>query len=126
MFSTTLILSEAPTTKMYINMIINQEACVAHSAHKCEPCWVLESSTEGKLLPAICHQRFMRVANNMRNNNESKLPNGKRGGLVDAVSEKRELLKKAYRSKKWADKVDRMPEDQVVAVFLRLKSQNKI
>jgi hypothetical protein len=39
---------------------------------------------------------------------------------------KKEQLKKAYPSKKWAEKVDRMSEGQTVAVYLRLKSQAKI
>lgn len=39
---------------------------------------------------------------------------------------KREELKKAYPNKRWADKVDKMPEDQVVAVYLRWKSTRKI
>lgn len=38
----------------------------------------------------------------------------------------REQLKKAYPSKSWAAKVDKMPESQVVAVAFRLKSQKKI
>lgn len=38
----------------------------------------------------------------------------------------REALKKAYPSKKWADKVNKMSEQQVAAVYLRLKSQGKI
>lgn len=38
----------------------------------------------------------------------------------------RERLKKAYPSKKWAEKVDKMSEAQVSAVLLRLKSQGKI
>lgn len=39
---------------------------------------------------------------------------------------KKEQLKKAYSSSKWAAKVDQMSESQAVAVYLRLKSQNKI
>lgn len=38
----------------------------------------------------------------------------------------RELLKKAYPSKKWAAKVDKMSDSQVAAVYLRLKSQGKV
>lgn len=40
--------------------------------------------------------------------------------------DKREMLKKAYPSKAWAKKVEKMSESQVTAVYLRLKSQNKI
>jgi hypothetical protein len=39
---------------------------------------------------------------------------------------KKEQLKRAYPSKTWAEKVDRMSEGQAVAVYLRLKSQDKI
>lgn len=42
-----------------------------------------------------------------------------------AMSE-RELLKQAYPNKTWAKRVDKMPEDQVIAVFKRLKAQGKI
>ena len=42
------------------------------------------------------------------------------------IQRKREMLKTAYRSKKWRDKVDAMPESQVVAVYIRLQSQKKI
>lgn len=42
-------------------------------------------------------------------------------------NKERELLKLAYpKSKKWADKVNKMPDSQVVAVYLRLKSQGKL
>lgn len=40
---------------------------------------------------------------------------------------KREELKKAYpHSKAWAERVNKMPENQVVAVYLRLKSKGKV
>lgn len=39
---------------------------------------------------------------------------------------KRESIKAVYPGKKWAEKVDKMTEDQVVAVYLRLKQQGKI
>lgn len=38
----------------------------------------------------------------------------------------REELKKLYPSKKWAERVDNMPESQVAAIYLRLKNQGKI
>jgi len=38
----------------------------------------------------------------------------------------REELKKAYPGKKWAEKVKKMSESQVAAVYLRLKQQNKV
>ena len=38
----------------------------------------------------------------------------------------REELKRVYPSKKWAAKVDKMTESQVVAVYMRLKAQGKI
>ena len=41
-------------------------------------------------------------------------------------NDKREALKKVYNSRAWAEKVNKMSDDQVVAIYLRLKSQNKI
>lgn len=38
----------------------------------------------------------------------------------------RAILKSAYPSKKWAEKVDKMSESQVVAVLRSLRAQNKI
>lgn len=38
----------------------------------------------------------------------------------------REQLKKAYDSKDWARKVDKMSNAQVTAIYLRLKKQNRI
>lgn len=43
-----------------------------------------------------------------------------------AGNQEREQLKKVYPSKTWARKVDKMTDDQVVAIYLRLKSQNKL
>jgi len=43
-----------------------------------------------------------------------------------ASNQERELLKKAYPSKKWAEKVNKMSDSQVAAVYLRLKSQGKV
>lgn len=42
-----------------------------------------------------------------------------------AINE-REELKKVYPNKKWAERVDKMSESQVAAVYLRLKSQGKV
>lgn len=39
---------------------------------------------------------------------------------------KREALKSAYPGAAWQEKVKNMTVDQVTAVYLRLKSQNKI
>lgn len=41
-------------------------------------------------------------------------------------NDKREALKRVYKSKAWADRVNKMTDDQVVAIYLRLKNQNKI
>lgn len=46
--------------------------------------------------------------------------------MADDISKKREAVKGAYKGKQWRDKVDAMPEDQVIAVYLRLQSQKKI
>lgn len=43
-----------------------------------------------------------------------------------AEPNKREVLKRVYPSNKWARKVDHMSDDQVTAVYLRLKAQGKI
>lgn len=42
------------------------------------------------------------------------------------VMQQREALKGAYSGYKWIQKVKEMSDSQVTAVFLRLKSQNKI
>lgn len=42
------------------------------------------------------------------------------------TTQERELLKRAYPSKKWAEKVDKMADSQVIAVLMRLKAQGKI
>jgi hypothetical protein len=48
------------------------------------------------------------------------------GGDGMATRAEREMLKNAYPNKKWADKVDKMSDSQVIAVFRRLQSQNKL
>lgn len=42
------------------------------------------------------------------------------------IERKREALKGAYRSAAWRAKVNRMSDAQVIAVYLRLQSQNVI
>lgn len=43
------------------------------------------------------------------------------------MTNEREALKKAYpNSKSWAEKVDKMRPDQVTAVYIRLRSQQKL
>lgn len=39
---------------------------------------------------------------------------------------KREAVKFAYPSPTWANKVMKMTDSQIIAVYLRLKSQNKV
>jgi len=43
-----------------------------------------------------------------------------------ADDQNRETLKQAYKSRRWATRVDKMPADQVIAIVLRLKQQGKI
>lgn len=43
-----------------------------------------------------------------------------------ASNKEREALKKAYPSKKWAEKVNKMSDAQVIAVYMRLRLQGKI
>lgn len=38
----------------------------------------------------------------------------------------REMLKKAYPSKSWARRVDKMSDSQIAAIFLRLRAQGKV
>ena len=45
---------------------------------------------------------------------------------MDDVSKKREALKAVYPSKRWATKVNNMSDNQVIAVYLRFKSQGKV
>jgi hypothetical protein len=46
--------------------------------------------------------------------------------LASDIDKKRTAVSNAYSGKKWQDKVAKMPEDQVVAVYLRLQAQNKL
>lgn len=41
-------------------------------------------------------------------------------------SPEREAVKAAYNSPKWAAKVDKMSDQQAIAVYMRLKAQGKI
>lgn len=45
---------------------------------------------------------------------------------VADIAKKREALIKAYASESWRQKVNKMPPDQVIAVYLRFKNQNKL
>lgn len=38
----------------------------------------------------------------------------------------RDAVKKAYPSRRWATRVDKMDDQTVYAIFTRLKAQNKI
>lgn len=38
----------------------------------------------------------------------------------------RQAVRAAYSGRKWADKVAKMSDNQVTAVYLRLKSQGKV
>lgn len=39
---------------------------------------------------------------------------------------KRDALKEVYRGGKWIQKVNEMTDEQVTAIYLRLKQQNKV
>jgi hypothetical protein len=43
-----------------------------------------------------------------------------------AAQDERERLKALYKSKKWWDKVDKMTDSQAIAVFKRLRQQQKV
>jgi hypothetical protein len=45
---------------------------------------------------------------------------------MDDIFRKRELVKQAYPTQTWKDKVKKMPDNQIVAVYLRLRRQGKI
>jgi len=45
---------------------------------------------------------------------------------MDEISKKREALMSAYSGPRWANRVKAMSEGQVVAVYLQLKSNNKL
>jgi hypothetical protein len=42
------------------------------------------------------------------------------------LEQKKEVVKKYGRSSSWADKVDKMSEEQVTAIYLRLKAEGKL
>jgi hypothetical protein len=46
--------------------------------------------------------------------------------MAGIVNQTREAVKAAYPSKKWSVKVDKMDDDQVAAIYLRLKAQGKV
>lgn len=43
-----------------------------------------------------------------------------------ARAKEREAIKKAFKSKRWEDKVDNMSDSQVFAIYKRLKLQQKV
>ena len=43
-----------------------------------------------------------------------------------AYEKEREALKTVYSGAKWIQKVNKMPDDQVVAIYMRLKLQGKL
>ena len=42
------------------------------------------------------------------------------------TKKERQLLKQVYPNKKWAERVDKMSDNQVVAVYMRLRVQGKL
>lgn len=42
------------------------------------------------------------------------------------ATNERELLKAAYPGKGWKEKVDRMTDEQVIAIYKRLHAQRKV
>lgn len=42
------------------------------------------------------------------------------------VDQKRTAVRAAYEGKKWQVKVDKMSDDQVIAIYSRLKDQGKV
>jgi hypothetical protein len=46
--------------------------------------------------------------------------------MAIATMSMRAALKTVFIGRKWARKVDKMPDDQVVAIYRRLQQQNKL
>jgi hypothetical protein len=46
--------------------------------------------------------------------------------MANDVEKARQAVMGAYPSKRWRDKVKEMREDQVIAIYMRLKAQNKL
>jgi hypothetical protein len=46
--------------------------------------------------------------------------------VSDSTEAKRQMLIAKYKGDKWKRKVTKMTDDQVVAIFLRLRQDNKI
>lgn len=46
--------------------------------------------------------------------------------MSSTESKEREAVKAAYPSQKWTDKVKKMSDAQIIAVYLRLKAQGRI
>lgn len=42
------------------------------------------------------------------------------------IDQKREALKGAYSGERWIKKVEKMSDDQVTAIYSRLKAQGKV
>jgi hypothetical protein len=42
------------------------------------------------------------------------------------TNQKREAVKGAYSGDKWKQKVDNMSDDQITAIYIRLKAQGKV
>lgn len=45
---------------------------------------------------------------------------------MDDIFRKRELVAGAYPTEAWKTKVKKMPDNQIVAIFIRLRRQGKI
>lgn len=46
--------------------------------------------------------------------------------MASDTEAKRQAVMGAYSGKGWQDKVKKMSDEQVIAIFLRLKAQNKL
>lgn len=44
---------------------------------------------------------------------------------MDDIARKRELVLKAYPTESWKTKVRKMPDKQIIAIFLRLKGEKR-
>jgi hypothetical protein len=46
--------------------------------------------------------------------------------MDESIESKRNAVASAYSGRKWRDMVEKMPEHQVIALYLKFKAQKKI
>jgi hypothetical protein len=61
---------DKPTTELFIERILNREACDKHNAPLGIPCWHVNTTTEG-YKPAICNERAISAGCNNKISDKS-------------------------------------------------------